>query len=94
VSAAETSYWRGNDRDRPRFPLAFDGILQGQVLRIFTDTLASNYRMAERSIPDGECGPVTVIQRAKSDLRLSPHFHVLQLDGAYAPGRDEVSLLK
>jgi hypothetical protein len=44
--------------------------------------------LAERGIPDGECGAVTVIQRANSDLRLSPHFHVLQLDGVYAPGRD------
>jgi hypothetical protein len=62
-----------------RFPLAFDGKLLGQVLRLFTDTVASNYRkrMAERGIPDGECGAVAVIQRANSDLRLSPHYHVL-----------------
>ena len=68
-----------------RFPLAFDGALLGQVLRIFTDTVAANYRkrLADWGIPDGECGAVTVIQRANSDLRLSPHFHVLQLDGAY-----------
>ncbi len=73
-----------------RFPLAFDGKLLGQVLRIFIDTVASNYRrrMADRGIADGESGAVTVIQRANSDLRLSPHFHVLQLDGVYAPGRD------
>ena len=59
-----------------RFPLAFDGELLGQVLRIFTDTVASNYRkrMAERGIPDGECGAVTVIQRANSDLRSLPAF--------------------
>jgi hypothetical protein len=43
---------------------------------------------ADRGIADGECGAVTVVQRANSDLRLSPHFHVLQLDGVYAPGRD------
>ena len=73
-----------------RFPLAFDGKLLGQVLRIFIDTVASNYRrrVADRGIADGESGAVTVIQRANSDLRLSPHFHVLQLDGVYAPGRD------
>jgi hypothetical protein len=36
-----------------RFPLAFDGKLLGQVLRIFTDTVASNYRkrQADRGIP-------------------------------------------
>ena len=73
-----------------RFPLAFDGKLLGQVLRIFTDTVAANYRkrMEDWGIADGQCGAVTVIQRANSDLRLSPHFHVLQLDGLYAPGRD------
>jgi hypothetical protein len=70
--------------------LAFDGKLLGQVLRLFTDTVASNYRkrMADRGIPDGECGAVAVIQRANSDLRLSPHYHVPQLDGVYAPGCD------
>jgi hypothetical protein len=38
--------------------LAFDGKLLGQVLRIFIDTVASNYRkrLADRGIPDGECG--------------------------------------
>ena len=73
-----------------RFPLAFDGKLLGQVLRIFTDTIAANYRkrQADRGIADGQCGAVTVIQRANSDLRLNPHFHVLQVDGVYAPGRD------
>jgi hypothetical protein len=73
-----------------RFPLAFDGKLLGQVLRIFTDTIAANYRkrQADRGIVEGQCGAVTVIQRANSDLRLSPHFHVLQLDGLYAPGPD------
>ena len=35
-----------------RFPLAFDGKLLGQVLRIFIDTVASNYRkrLADRGI--------------------------------------------
>jgi hypothetical protein len=31
---------------------------------------------------------VTAIQRANSDLRLSPHFHTLFLDGVYAADRD------
>jgi hypothetical protein len=31
---------------------------------------------------------VTAIQRANSDLRLSPHFHTLFLDGVYSAGRD------
>jgi hypothetical protein len=77
-----------------RFPLAFDGKLLGQVLRIFTDTIAAHYRkrQAARGIVDGQSGAVTVIQRANSDLRLSPHFHVLQLDGLYSPGPDSVPI--
>jgi hypothetical protein len=69
------------------FSLAFDGKLLDQVLRIFIDAVTSNYRkhMADRGIADGKVGAVTVIQRAKSDLRLSPHFHVLQLDGVRPP---------
>jgi hypothetical protein len=73
-----------------RFPLAFDGKLLGQVLRIFTDTVAGWYRarQAERGLPAGETGAVTAIQRANSDLRLNPHFHTLFLDGVYGPDRD------
>jgi len=57
-----------------RFPLAFDGKVLGQVLRIFTDTVAGWYRRrhVERGLPAGETGAVTAIQRANSDLRLSP----------------------
>ena len=66
-----------------RFPLAFDGKLLGQVLRNFTDTVAANYRkrLADRGIPSGQYGAVTVIQRANSDLRCSPHVHAISLDG-------------
>ena len=31
---------------------------------------------------------MTVIQRANSDLRLSPHFHTVFLDGLYSPDGD------
>ena len=73
-----------------RFPLAFDGKLLGQVLRIFTDTVAANYRkrLADRGIPSGQYGAVTVIQRANSDLRCNPHVHEIFLDGVYAPDCD------
>jgi len=73
-----------------RFPLAFDGKLLGQVLRIFTDTVTRWYcqRQADRGLPDGQCGSVTAIHRAQSDLRCSPHFHCLFLDGVYAPNPD------
>jgi len=73
-----------------RFPLAFDGELLGYVLRIFTDTVSSWYRKRHRArgLPDGETGAVTAIQRANGDLRLSPHFHTLFLDGVFGPDRD------
>jgi hypothetical protein len=70
-----------------RFPLAFDGKLLGQVVRIFTDTVAGWYRRrhVDRGLPAGETGAVTVIQRANSDLRLNPHLHTIFLDGVYSP---------
>ena len=73
-----------------RFPLAFDGKLLGQVVRIFTDTVAGWYRSrhAERGLPDGETGAVTVIQRANGDLRLNPHLHTIFLDGVYSADGD------
>jgi hypothetical protein len=73
-----------------RFPLAFDGRLLGQVVRIFTDTVAGWYRRrhVDRGLPAGETGAVTVIQRANSDLRLNPHLHTIILDGLYAADRD------
>jgi hypothetical protein len=73
-----------------RFLLALDGKLLGQVLRIFTDTVASWYRKRHtlRGLPAGETGAVTVIPRANSDLRLSPHFHTLFLDGPCGADRD------
>jgi hypothetical protein len=73
-----------------RFPLAFDGKLLGQVVRIFTDTVDSWYRRrhVQRGLPVGESGAVTVIQRANSDLRLNPHFHTVFLDGVYSPDVD------
>jgi hypothetical protein len=78
-----------------RFPLAFDGKLLGEVVSIFTDTVATWYRKRhlERGLPEGETGAVTAIQRANSDLRLSPHFHSLFLDGLYGPDRDGRGLM-
>jgi hypothetical protein len=73
-----------------RFPLAFDGKLLGQVVRIFTDTVARWYRRRQvaRGLPAGEADAVTVIQRANGDLRLNPHFHTLFLDAVPSPDGD------
>jgi hypothetical protein len=58
-----------------RFPLAFDGKLLGEVVRLFMDTVATSYRerQTDRGLPGGQCGAVAVIQRASSDLRCNPH---------------------
>jgi hypothetical protein len=39
--------------------------------------------------PGGQTGSITVVQRASSDLRLNPHYHVLQIDGVYVEQGDE-----
>ena len=70
-----------------RFPLAFNARLLGAVHRLFTDTVAAFYRerAAKTCSTDSkpECGGLTVIQRASSDLRCNPHFHTVFLDGVY-----------
>jgi hypothetical protein len=68
-----------------RFPLAFDGALLGQVVRIFLDTVDGWYRRrhVERCLPPGKTGAVAVIQRANGDLRLNPHVHAIALDGLF-----------
>jgi hypothetical protein len=78
-----------------RFPLAFDGKLLGEVVRIFTDTVASWYRRRHivRGLPTGQTGAVTVIHRANSDLRLNPHLHTAFLDGVYSPDGDGKALI-
>ncbi len=78
-----------------RFPLAFDGALLGQVVRIFVDTVDGWYRRrhVDRGLPPGETGAVAVIQRANSDLRLNPHVHAIALDGVYSADRDGKGLM-
>jgi hypothetical protein len=69
-----------------RFPLAFDARLLGAVHRLFTDTVAAFYRKRAAKTcgtTKPECGGLTVIQRASSDLRCNPHFHTVFLDGVY-----------
>jgi hypothetical protein len=78
-----------------RFPLAFDGKLLGEVVRIFTDTVAAWYRRRHglRGLPTGQTGAVTVIHPANSDLRLNPHLHTAFLDGVYSPDGDGRGLM-
>jgi len=59
-----------------------------EVLRAFLRSLFADQRRRARrlcGIPRGHNGSVTFIQRFGSALNLTPHFHVLVLDGVY-PG--------
>ena len=63
--------------------LAYDGKLLSAVGRIFVDSVLGFYRrrMRAEGVTDGRSGAVTVVQRCNSDLKLSPHLHVILVDG-------------
>ena len=75
-----------------RYRVAFDGALLGEVLGIFVRAVFGSLkrRAREYGIPWGQCGAVTFIQRFGSALNLTPHFHVLVLNGVYAAEEGEV----
>ena len=63
--------------------VACDGPLLGEVTRIFVSTELGLYteRLSKEGVPHGQSGAVVVAQRARCDLELNPHLHVLLLDG-------------
>jgi hypothetical protein len=69
-----------------RYRVAFDGALLGRVLGIFARAVFRSLRRRARDygIPRGQCGAVTFIQSFGSALNLTPHLHMLTLDGVYA----------
>ena len=69
-----------------RFLLGFDKVLCREVRGIFIRAVLSllKRRARARGIEAPETGAVGVIQRFDSALRLSPHYHVLVLDGVYS----------
>lgn len=75
-----------------RYRVAFDGALLGEMLGIFLRAVFGSLkrRAREYGIPRGQCGAVTFIQRFGSALNLTPHFHVLVLDGVYAAEEGQV----
>ena len=88
---------KDDDRVRCRFngrrraPAALgsqdDSRLTSEVLRAFLRALFAELRRRARhqwSIPRGQCGAVTFIQRFGSALNANLHFHTLVLDGVYA----------
>ena len=75
---------------RLRYRLAFDHALCRAVLGVLVRTVLGWYRRRARhaGIAYGRGGTVTVVQRFWSGLELKVHFHVLGLDGVFAPGVD------
>jgi hypothetical protein len=70
-----------------RYRCAYDSRLTSEVLRVFLRALFAELRRRARhqwSIPRGQCGAVTFIQRFGSALNGNLHFHTLVLDGVYA----------
>ena len=51
--------------------------------------LGFHRRRLSAPAPGGQGGAVTVVQRASSDMRLNPHFHVVFLDGVFTEGEDK-----
>ncbi len=71
-----------------RFLLAYDRRLCTRVLGTFLRSLLAWHRRRAREwlgFREAETGTVTVIQRFGSTVNLNVHFHVLSLDGVYAP---------
>ena len=75
---------------RLRYRLAFDHVLCRAVLGVLVRVVLGWYRRRGRraGVPDGQSGTVTVVQRFGSGLELNVHYHLLGLDGVFAPGPD------
>ena len=74
-----------------RFHVAFDADLLSKVLAIFVHEVFGSLRRRAREygIPNGKCGSVTFVQMFGSALNLTPHFHLIALDGVYAAADGE-----
>jgi hypothetical protein len=72
-----------------RYRLAYDAALTSAVLGVFVRAVLAALRRRARklwSVPRGQCGAITFVQRFGDALNLNVHFHSLLLDGVYAPG--------
>ena len=72
------------------YRLAFDHTLCRAVLGVFARVVLRWYRRRARraGVGDGQSGTVTAVQRFGSGLELNVHYHLLGLDGVFAPGAD------
>jgi len=68
-----------------RFLLAYDPKLLAKVRRIFLRALMTwiKRRVNQHCDVQGSPGAVCFVQRFDSALRVSPHFHVIALDGVF-----------
>jgi hypothetical protein len=73
-----------------RYRLAYDSEMVTAALAVFIRALFGAYRRMARDygIDQTQCGAVTFVQRFNSALGLNLHFHVIAIDGVYAPGLD------
>jgi hypothetical protein len=71
-----------------RYRLAYDAEIVTAVLQVFIRALFGLYRRKAREygIEQTQCGAVTFVQRFGSAANLNLHFHVVAIDGVYAPG--------
>ena len=78
-----------------RFQMAYSPEITSSVLRTLIGAMTSDLRRRARKRKICGClqtGSLTVVQRFGSSLSLNVHFHVVALDGVYAP-RPDGSLL-
>jgi hypothetical protein len=67
---------------RFRYRIGYDHALCKRFLRALDRALQAYYRNKTGRL-DGHSGSVTFIQRFNSSLALSPHFHLIALDGVF-----------
>jgi hypothetical protein len=67
---------------RFRYRIGYDHALCKRFLRVLDRALQAYYRH-KTGRRDGQSGSVTFIQRFNSSLALSPHFHLIALDGVF-----------
>lgn len=67
---------------RFRYRIGYDHALCKRFLRVLDRTLQGYYRN-KTGRRAGQSGSVTFIQRFNSSLALSPHFHLIALDGVF-----------
>ncbi|HEX7481364.1 MAG TPA: transposase [Polyangiales bacterium] len=67
---------------RYRYRIGYDHALCKRFLRALNRELRTYYRNKSGQ-PDGQTGSVTFIQRFNGELALSPHYHVIAIDGVF-----------